>query len=404
MDVKIINILLLERNSGQIEGLPKNPRFIKDENYRKLIISIKEHPEMLHLREQIVFPFRSKFVVIAGNMKLLACTELEYKDMPCKVLPASTPPEKLRAYAIKDNISYGADDWTLIAKEWSTDELKHWGKEIQLPKGLEILDDGFEIPDHITTDIVVGDFFEIGPHRLLCGSSTDPDSWARLMGNRMIDLMLTDPPYNVNYQGKTAHALKIINDKMSSSNFYQFLFDFYTSAGLFVKPGGAWYIWHADSEGHNFRQAFIDAGNKLAQTLIWKKNTFVMGRQDYQWQHEPCLYGWKTGAGHKWFSDRKQATILEFDKPTRNADHPTMKPVPLFAYQISNSSKPGEIVADGFLGSGTTMVTSHQLDRRCYGLELDPKYCQVIINRMLKLDPNINIKKNGARYEQVENS
>jgi len=159
-------------------------------------------------------------------------------------------------------------------------------------------------------------------------------------------------------------------------------------------------VWHADSEGANFRRAMADAGLLVKQCLIWVKNSMVMGRQDYQWKHEPCLYGWKEGAAHNWYSDRKQTTVLEFNRPTRNAEHPTMKPVELIAYQIQNSSKVGDLVCDGFLGSGTTMVAAHQLGRKCYGMELDPKYCQVIVDRMQKLEPTLEIKINGKPYGQ----
>jgi site-specific DNA-methyltransferase (adenine-specific) len=183
---------------------------------------------------------------------------------------------------------------------------------------------------------------------------------------------------------------------MNDGDFYQFLYDFYTALGAYTKAGGAWYVWHADSEGANFRKAMADAGIMVKQCLIWVKQSMVMGRQDYQWKHEPCLYGWKEGAAHKWYSDRKQTTVLEFNRPSRNAEHPTMKPVELISYQIQNSSKIGDLVSDGFLGSGTTMVAAHQLKRKCYGMELDPKYCQVIVDRMRKLDPALVIKKNGV--------
>ena len=230
---------------------------------------------------------------------------------------------------------------------------------------------------------------------MLCGDSTQTDTFEKLFNGQLADLVVTDPPYNVAYEGKTKEALTIKNDSMSNDDFYQFLYDFYTALGSYTKEGGTWYVWHADSEGANFRLAMKNAGIMVKQCLIWVKQTMVMGRQDYQWKHEPCLYGWKEGAAHSWYSDRKQTTILEFDRPFRNAEHPTMKPIPLFAYQIGNSSKQGDIVADGFGGSGTTMVACHQMKRKAYIVEFDPKYCQVIIDRMKKLDPNLTIKKNG---------
>jgi site-specific DNA-methyltransferase (adenine-specific) len=244
-------------------------------------------------------------------------------------------------------------------------------------------------------------------------------------------MVMTDPPYNVNYEGGT--GLKIMNDQMTNDSFYQFLYDFYTALGSYTKPGGAWYVWHADSEGANFRQAYKDSGLLLKQCLIWVKNALVMGRQDYHWKHEPCLYGWKEGAAHYFTDDRTKTTVIEdvvdyrklnkkelldlvkemtsdkqkttiihCDKPSKNDVHPTMKPIKLLAPLIENSSKIGELVADGFLGSGSTMVAAHQLKRRCYGTELDPKYCQIIVDRMIKLDPTFEVKRNGQPYVKTE--
>ena len=214
------------------------------------------------------------------------------------------------------------------------------------------------------------------------------------MDGEFADMVLTDPPYNVNYEG--GNGLKIENDNMSKNDFYSFLYDFYTACNSVIKNGGSWYVWHADLEGMNFRKAFQDAGIKLASTLIWNKNALVMGRSDYHWKHEPCLYGWKEGAAHNWYSDRKQTTIINFDKPQRNGEHPTMKPVGLFAYQIENSSKIGDTVIDAFGGSGTTMVACEQLKRKARIMELDPKYCDVIVKRMINLDPDLKIKRNGV--------
>jgi site-specific DNA-methyltransferase (adenine-specific) len=206
---------------------------------------------------------------------------------------------------------------------------------------------------------------------------------------------VTDPPYNVAYEGKTKDALTIENDSMGDDDFYKFLYDFYSALTTAVKKGGAIYVWHASSEVINFGKAMVDAGWLLKQQLIWVKNTMVMGRQDYQWKHEPCLYGWLAGNSHKWYSDRKQTTVIEWDKPQRNGEHPTMKPIGLFAYQIENSSKKGDIVIDAFGGSGTTMVACEQLKRKARIIEFDPKYCDVIVKRMVKLDPTLVIKRNG---------
>jgi site-specific DNA-methyltransferase (adenine-specific) len=311
--------------------------------------------------------------------------------------------DKQRQFIIKDNVSGGEWDWEMLANEWDTEELQEWG--LDLPdfdnaKELEAEEDDYEMPDQVQTDIVLGDLFEIGPHRLLCGDSTQTDTWGKVMNGCLADMVMTDPPYNVDYQGGT--GMKIMNDKMDGDSFYQFLYDFYTALGSYTKAGGAWYVWHADSEGANFRLAMKNAGIMVKQCLIWVKNALVMGRQDYQWKHEPCLYGWKEGASHGWYSDRKQTTILEFDRPSRSAEHPTMKPIPLFAYQIGNSSKQGDIVADAFGGSGTTMVACHQMNRKAYLVEFDPKYCQVIVDRMLKLDPTLEVKRNGLPYKTGE--
>lgn len=215
-------------------------------------------------------------------------------------------------------------------------------------------------------------------------------------GGVQADLYLTDPPYNValgmggsvdeaRKRHRRTDGLVIMNDKMSSEDFRHFLSSAFFAAKGIMKAGAAFYIWHADNEGYNFRGAVADAGFELRQTLIWKKNAMTLGRQDYQWKHEPCLYGWNEGAGHAWYSDRKQTTVLEYDRPTRSEEHPTMKPVELFDYQIKNSTKAGDIVYDGFGGSGTTMIACEQDGRCAYLMELDPRYVDVIIDRWEKL-------------------
>jgi len=308
-----------------------------------------------------------------------------------------------REMALADNASAKANivfDAELIEAELGEATAVEWG--IEVADKLEAEEDDFDVPDGgIETDIVLGDLFEIGEHRLLCGSSIEIDQYAKLLKDEFIDLVVTDPPYNVAYEGKTKDALTIENDSMKNDDFYKFLYDFYTSIYAYMKKGAPFYVWFADVEIVNFSKSLVDSGLKLAQMIIWKKNSLVMGRKDYHFMHEPCLYGWKEGDAHKWYSDRKQTTILEFDRPSRNQEHPTMKPIPLISYQIENSSKVKDLVFDGFLGSGTTMVASHQLKRKCYGMELDPKYCQVILERMIKLDPSLEIKKNGVKYEHT---
>jgi DNA modification methylase len=382
-----------------VKANPNNPRIIKDDKFAKLVKSINEFPQMLNLRPIVV---NDDMVVLGGNMRLKACKEAGLKEIP--IIKASELTEQQqKEFIVKDNVGYGEWDWDDLANNWDSEQLQDWGLDIpDFKTEDEAQEDDYEIPEHLRTDIVLGDLFEIGPHRLLCGDSTQTDTFAKLFENQLADLVVTDPPYNVAYEGKTKDALTIQNDSMSDDSFYQFLYDFYTALGTYTKAGGAWYVWHADSEGANFRSAMKNSGIMVKQCLIWVKNSMVMGRQDYQWRHEPCLYGWKEGAAHGWYSDRKQTTILEFDRPSRNTEHPTMKPIPLIGYQIGNSSKQGDIVADGFGGSGTTMVAAHQLNRKGYLVEFDPKYCQVIVDRMIKLDPTLEVKRNGQPYVKTE--
>jgi len=254
--------------------------------------------------------------------------------------------------------------------------------ELLAPVGTEGLtdpDDAPPLPENPRTR--PGDIWVMGKHRLLCGDSTSVTDLEKLTDGQLVDMWLTDPPYNVAYEGKTKDALKIKNDEMGDDQFRQFLRDAYTAADMVMKPGAVFYIWHADSEGYNFRGAAQDAGWKVRQCLIWKKSSMVMGRQDYHWKHEPCLYGWKEGAGHLWAADRKQTTILEFEKPSRNGEHPTMKPVALFERQMLNSSKIGDRVLDSFGGSGTTVIAAQKTGRHARVMELDPRYVDVIVRR-----------------------
>ncbi|MBC7524799.1 MAG: DNA modification methylase [Flavobacterium sp.] len=381
---------------SKIKLNPNNPRLIKDDKFKKLVQSIKDFPEMLEIRPIVV---NKDMIILGGNMRYKACKEAGLKDVPVTVVDLTE--DQQREFLIKDNTSGGEWDWEVLANEWDTEQLESWGLDLPVDfnaEELEAEEDDFEVPEGgIETDIVLGDLFEIGEHRLLCGDSTQTDTFEKLMQGEFADMCVTDPPYNVAYEGKTKDALTIENDSMGNDDFYKFLYDFYTACNSFIKKGGAWYVWHADLEGVNFRKAFKDAGIKLSSVLIWNKNTLVMGRGDFHWKHEPCLYGWKEGAAHNWYSDRKQTTIIDFDKPQRNGEHPTMKPIGLFSYQIENSSKVGDIVIDAFGGSGTTMVACQQINRKARVIEFDPRYCQVIIDRMKKLDPQLEIKRNGIR-------
>jgi DNA modification methylase len=386
-----------------------NPRKLSEEKKQLLINSI----EKFNLAE--VPAINLDNVIIAGHQRIKVLMELGRGEEEIDVrAPNRLLTEKeYKEYNITSNIPVGFWDVDVLDESFSDINLEELGlfiedgkvvfedydKQEGKIKVLEAEEDDFDVPDGGSeTDIVLGDLFEIGQHRLLCGDSTQTDTFAVLFGDKLANLVVTDPPYNVAYEGKTKEKLKIDNDNMSNGDFYQFLYDFYTALGSYTEKGGSWYVWHADSEGANFRLAMANAGIMVKQCLIWVKNSMVMGRQDYQWKHEPCLYGWKEGAAHNWYSDRKQTTVLEFNRPSRNAEHPTMKPVELIGYQIKNSSKPGDIVADGFGGSGTTMVASEQLERICYMVEFDPKYCQVIVDRMMKLNPDLEVKRNGLPY------
>ena len=337
--------------------------------------------------------------IIAGHGRVLAAHKLGETQVPTIELSHMSDTQK-RAYIIADNklaINAGWDS-EMLALEigdlkdagfdlgltgFSPDEIAALNPDVI--KGLTDEDAVPDVPDKPITKL--GDIYQLGNHRLMCGDSCSVTDMEKLCNGQLVDMWLTDPPYNVAVQGgnhanpERKNGLKILNDKMPDEEFRQFLRDAYVTADLVMKPGAVFYIWHADSEGYNFRGAAKDAGWAVRQCLIWKKSSIVMGRQDYHWKHEPCLYGWKEGAGHLWATDRKQTTILEFDRPSRNGEHPTMKPVALFEYQMLNNTKGGDIVLDSFGGSGTTMLAAEKHGRYARLMELDPKYCDVIVKR-----------------------
>ena len=398
METRRIKLTDLVLNEGQVTGLPTNPRQWTRAELENLKKSLQETPELLEARGILVYPWEGKYLVLGGNMRLSALKALKAKDAPCIVFPEDTPIDKLKEIVIKDNGSFGEWDYDLLANEWDSLPLADWGVpnwERDLgdsPTSADAEDDDFDESEVTESVCCPGDLWQLGRHRLLCGDSTNQEDIERLMGGELADLWLTDPPYNVGYEGKTDDKLTIKNDSTSDAAFKDFLVKCYAAANASMKKGAAFYIWHADIEGYNFRSACQEIGWKVRECLIWVKNSMVMGRQDYQWQHEPCLYGWKEGASHNWYSDRKQTTILSYAKPTRNGEHPTMKPVPLFAYLMCNSSRPGDIVLDSFGGSGTTMIAAEQMGRSARLMELDPHYCDVIIARWEKLTGNKAVK------------
>ena len=394
---------------SQVIPNPTNPRIIKDDKFKKLTKSIQEFPEMLELRPIVV---DSNMVVLGGNMRLKACIAAGLKEVPIIVADNLTEQQQAE-FIIKDNVGFGEWDWDLLANQWDVEALEDWGLELPFDNTpvLEAEEDDYEAPSEIQTDIVLGDLIEIGQHRLLCGNSTDSDQVARLMNGEKADMVFTDPPYNVDYVGKTKEKLKIQNDKHTISEFRKLISDALSNLIIFTKRGGSYYVCIPLEVG--VTDLFLEKTH-LQSVLIWLKNTIVMGRKDYQQQTEPILfltnteeesyegivYGWNFGDSHEFYGGRKQSNVWKFDKPQRNGEHPTMKPIPLVGKAITNSSREKELTLDLFLGSGSTMVAAHQLNRKCYGMELDPKYCQVIVDRMQKLDPSLEIKINGKPYGQ----
>ena len=264
---------------------------------------------------------------------------------------------------------------------WSQDDVDELAAALEPERDDSEVED-VEVPDDAPQRVKRGEIWVLGEHRLMCGDSTKPEDMRKLLGGGEADLWLTDPPYNVAIVGKTKKHLTIENDSWANDDeFVEFLRKAFVTALDVLKPGCAFYVWFAQTQAENFLAAADKAGMTIRQTLIWAKSTFSLGRQDYQWKHEPCLYGWKDGASHRWFSDRKQTTVLEFEKPARNAEHPTMKPVPLMAYEIRNSSRVGDTVLDSFGGSGSTLMACEQTGRKCVTMELDPHYCDVILKR-----------------------
>lgn len=338
--------------------------------------------------------------IIAGHGRVLAAKAEGLTEIPCVFVEHLTEAQK-KAYILADNrlaLSAGWDE-ELLALEFA--DLKDLGfdlgltgfdeKEIEklfAADGNDVDDDGFDLTAALeqAAFVLPGDLWTLGRHRLICGDATDADTVKRLMDGRKANLVLTDPPYNVSFE--SASGLKIKNDSMKAEQFYNFLLSSFRNLAENLEGGGSAYIFHADTEGENFRRAFREAGFHLSGTCIWVKDSFVLGRSPYQWQHEPILYGWLRTGSHKWYAGRAEATIWNFAKPKRNSDHPTSKPLDLLAYPIRNSSQTNGIVLDTFGGSGSTLITCEQADRICNMLELDEKYASVILRRYAEFKQN----------------
>ena len=324
-------------------------------------------------------------IIVEGHGRVMAAKKIGMDKIPCVRLDHLTDDER-REYAIMHNKSAELSVWDfeMLEKEFADLDMSDWSDldwGFKVDEDVEIEDD--EIPEAPEIpNSHLGDIYRLGDHILMCGDSTNEEDVLKLMDGKQADLLLTDPPYNVDYEGT---AGKIENDNMEDLAFREFLTQAFTNANEVMKPGAAFYIWHADSEGYNFRGACHDIGWQVRQCLIWNKNSLVMGRQDYQWKHEPCLYGWKAGAAHNWYAGRSQTTVLDFDKPKHNDLHPTMKPLALFGYLAQNSTKKGDIILDLFGGSGTSLIVAEQTGRKCYMMEYDPKFVDVIIKRWEQL-------------------
>ena len=326
-------------------------------------------------------------VIVAGHTRVKAALKLGLTEVPCVIADDLTD-EQVKAFRLADNKTAELAEWDL---DKLSEELKFIDMDMEefgfedLEKELErdVLEDNFDENEQLPEVPYAksGDVFILGRHRLMCGDSTKADNVKTLMDGKTADMVFTDPPYNVDYEGT---AGKIMNDKQDEESFFKFLSDAFANMYASLKAGGAIYCCHADTEGLNFRTAFTKAGFKLAECLIWEKDTFVFGRQDYHWKHEPILYGWKDGAAHYFVDDRTQDTIWNFPKPKANDLHPTMKPLELVGKAIKNSSRKNEIILDLFGGSGSTLIASEQIERKAYLMELDERYVDVIVKRYLR--------------------
>lgn len=355
------------------------------------------------------------FNVIAGHGRILAAKEEGIREVPCVLADYLTEAQK-KAYIIADNRMAMDAGWDEELLRVEIEALQAEAFDLSLTgfneteiAGLfgddsDVQEDDFDVDEELgkPTFSKSGDVWTLGRHRLVCGDSTKAETFDTLMQGRKANLVVTDPPYNVNYEGA---AGKIKNDNLADEKFYQFLFDAFSNIKTVMADDASIYVFHADTEELNFRKAFSDAGFYLSGCCIWKKPSLVLGRSPYQWQHEPCLFGWKKNGRHQWYSDRKQTTIWEFEKTKKNTDHPTMKPIPLLAYPIQNSSMSNTLVLDPFGGSGSTLIACEQTDRSCATIELDEKYCDVIVKRYIEQvgsADKVSVERDGKTYTYAE--
>ena len=355
-----------------------------DKEYQKIKASIEE----FGFADPLVV--NADMTIIGGHQRLSVAMDLGITEVPCAVVDVDKDREKALNLAL--NKITGQWDEQLLADllkdldtaQFNTDLTGFDRAEIEdLFSNIfdkKVKEDDFDVDEELKQSVFSkpGDLWHLGRHKVYCGDSTKAESYDVLMDGTKANLILTDPPYNVDVEET---AGKIMNDNMGDSEFYQFLLSAFQSMYANLADDGSVYIWHADTEGLNFRKAFKEAGFYLSGCCIWKKNALVLGRSPYQWIHEPCLYGWKKAGKHQWYADRKQTTVWEYAKPRSSKDHPTMKPVPLMAYPIKNSTMTNSIVLDPFLGSGSTLIACEETERVCRGIELDPKFMDVIVKR-----------------------
>lgn len=385
---------------GKIKANPNNPRTIKDDKFFKLVQSLKDLPEMAKVRPVVV---NQDMVVLGGNMRLKAMKEAGWKEAPVEIVDWDE--DKQRQFIIKDNVGFGEWDWEMLANEWDAEQLDDWGLDIPAfddPKELEAEEDDYEMPDQITTDIVLGDLFEIGPHRLLCGDSTDSDAVARLMDGQKADMVFTDPPYAL-FGNSTGAA--VADDKMIRPFFLLIGTSIMKATKKFAHFYSCldWKSWAAVLE------TYQKAGLTVKNMIVWDKGSGALG-QAYRSQHELIMFGLcgnngisitgTNGVESKY--QIKDTNLWTVKRENKQGMHAALKPQELIQKAVQNSSFADELVLDLFLGSGSTMVASHQLKRKCYGMEMEPKYCQVIVDRMLKLDPSLEVKRNGEPYKTGE--
>jgi DNA modification methylase len=385
---------------SEVKANPNNPRLIKDDKFKKLVKSIQEFPEMLSLRPIVV---NADMVVLGGNMRLKACKEAGLKEVDI-IKADDLTEEQQKQFIIKDNVGFGEWDWEDLANNWDAEQLTDWGLDIPDFKTevLEAEEDDYEIPEELKTDIVLGDLFEIGEHRLLCGDSTDSDQVAKLMNGQKADMVFTDPPYGVSYEG--GHNKKkrkgIENDTLEGQDLTDLFYESLMNADLFSHEHSAFYIWYSTNKSVETFNSFANLNLQVRAVLCWYKVKSGLGAFMAQYipNFEPFIYAFKKGKSPQWFGASDEKSVWELKKDSNNDYHPTQKPVELPERAMKNSSKVNDIILDVFGGSGSTMVAAEQLKRKARLMELDPKYCQVIVDRMMKLDPSLEVKRNGVKY------